>query len=150
MITLVEAEKPEEVRGDRVGCGVALLLPERGVEVVALTVDCALPHVEGLCGALQLQEPPCQLQVRVGDCAGGVFSRDKLVADPAWPRQPPQDRLMGGPSPSGAHLVAWPPDAPSTRARGVVVAVRYRPQGDHLGQSDGARLQILQQPTKIV
>ena len=48
----MEAEKPEEVRGDRVGCGVALSLPERRVEVVASADDRALPHVEGLRGAL--------------------------------------------------------------------------------------------------
>ena len=78
MVPLVDAKQAEEVRGSRVRCGAALALPERGVQVVASADRSALARVKGLDQRLQVDEPSCQLQVRVGQGAASVGFCDYL------------------------------------------------------------------------
>ena len=56
---LVHSEEAEEVGGWRVAGGAAILLPERGVQIISFANDGALAHVKHLCNCFTVNEAPC-------------------------------------------------------------------------------------------
>ena len=73
MVALVDSEEAEEMRWNLVCRRARLPLPKEGVKIVCLNEDCPLPNIEGLCQGFQMQEPPRQLEVRIGDVTIGVY-----------------------------------------------------------------------------
>ena len=67
IIPLMHAEEADEVCRRGVGGGYAFALPERCVEVVALTDDGTFTHFKGLDEGLQVNEAAGYLEVGIGD-----------------------------------------------------------------------------------
>ena len=96
---LVNAEQPEQVRRDVVGRRATIPLPEQGAQVVCLAEDRALSDVKTLRKGLQMQETSCQLEIGIGNGAGGVVAGDQLVGDVLRPLHAPYHWVVGEPLP---------------------------------------------------
>ena len=72
VVSLMDAEEPQEVPGRRVRGSAPFAFPEGCVEVVALADDSAFAGIKCLGKRLKMDEAASELEVGVGDCPGGI------------------------------------------------------------------------------
>ena len=148
--TLVDSKKAKQEGGHRVCGRVALPLPEGSIQVVASAQDRPLADVKRLGEAIEVHQTPRHLQVRVGNSAVRVAGGHQGITHPLGPWMPPQDRLYRRDNATRVNVIARPPDASGTGARGVVVAFGDGPEGDHLREAGRPSVEVLDEPAEVV